>query len=79
MSVNNKRKMLCHFIDHDVMLGNFDVLVDLQNLFGLCSINLFNFADISKFFTNMKVIHSDMKNETIIISTSFRKLAMNIA
>ena len=37
-----------------------------------------NFADINKVSTHMKVNYSNIKSETIIISTTFRKLSTNI-
>ena len=52
------------------MSGNYDVMTDSSK---------FNFVDILKVFTNtMKVIYSNIKSETIILSTPFHKLSVNI-
>ena len=49
-----------------------------ENPLGLCSIIFFNFADISKIFKSiMKVIYSDIKSETRIVSIPFHKLSIN--
>ena len=59
--------MACHFIDSDTMSGNSDIMRDSSK-----SVSI-------KILTNMKVIYSDVKSGTIIISTSFCNLSINVA
>ena len=49
------------------------------SLFGQARIKIFNFTNISKIFANVRVIYSDIKSETITVSTTLCKLSINIA
>ena len=54
-------------------MENYDPMTDSLNPLDLCSIKLFNFADISKIFTSIiRVSYSDIKSKTIIVSTPFQ-------
>ena len=56
------------------MSGNRDAMTDSSK-----SVRFMQCANISKIFTKMKVIYSDIKSETKIFSTPFRKLSFTFA
>ena len=59
--------MRYQIINRDFTSGNHNVMKDFQNPAGLRSITIFNFADISKIFTNtVKIIYLEIYNENAI-------------
>ena len=60
--------MTCDIINNDFMSGNLNVTKNFQNPAGLWSITIFNFAGISKIFTNtVKVINLEINSKNAII------------
>ena len=59
--------MIYHITNKDFMFGNHNVMKDFQNPGGLGRITIFNFAAISKIFSNtIKIIYLDIYNENAI-------------
>ena len=66
--------MTCHIINNDFMSGNHNVKKNFKNPAGLRIITIFNFAGISKIFTNtVKVINLEINNKNAIIDMTSRR------